>query len=184
MSRAYKFKNEEGLYFVSFATVGWIDVFTRIMYKDIIVDSLKYCQKEKGLNLYAWVIMSNHIHLIAEAETGFLMPHIMRDLKKHTSKELIKAISNNMQESRKEWMLSIFKRAGEYNSNNKEYQFWQQDNRPIEIKTSAMIKQKLDYLHANPVVAGYVDKEEEYLYSSARDYHGTGKGLIDIMLLY
>ena len=183
MSRGYKFQNSAGLYFVSFATVGWIDVFTRAIYKDIVVESLKYCQKEKGLNLYAWIIMTNHIHLIAEARDGFLMQNIMRDLKKHTSKELIKAIINNQQESRKEWMLSIFKSAGEYNSNNKEYQFWRQDNNPIEIWTENVFKQKLDYLHANPVETGFVEKEEEYLYSSARDYHGTAKGLIDIILL-
>ena len=183
MSRGYKFKNPEGLYFVSFATVGWIDVFTRTIYKDIIVESIKYCQKEKGLNLYAWVIMTNHIHLIAEAREGYLMQHIIRDLKRHTSKQLLKAIAENQEESRKEWMLAIFKNAGEYNSNNKSYQFWRQDNQPIEIWTTSVVKQKLDYLHANPVHAGIVDKEEEYLYSSARDYHGTGKGLIEISLL-
>lgn len=183
MSRGYKFQNPEGLYFVSFATVGWVDVFTRVIYKDIVVESIKYCQKEKGLNLYAWVIMPNHIHMIAEAREGFLMQHIIRDLKRHTSKQLLKAIAENQEESRKEWMLAIFKNAGEYNSNNKNYQFWRQDNQPIEIWTTAVVKQKLDYLHSNPVHAGFVDKEEEYLYSSARDYHGTGKGLIEILLL-
>ena len=183
MSRGYKFHNPEGLYFISFATIGWVDVFTRNIYKDIVVESLQYCQKEKGLNLYAWVIMTNHIHLIAEARDGYLMQHIMRDLKKHTSKKLIKAIANNHQESRKEWMLAIFKSAGEYNSNNKDYQFWRQDNRPIEIWSSDVVEQKLSYLSANPVEAGFVDKEEDWMYSSARDYYGTGKGLIDVILL-
>lgn len=182
MSRAYKFHNPEGLYFVSFATVGWIDVFTRSLYKDIVVESIRFCQKEKGLNLYAWVIMTNHVHLIAEAK-GNLMQHILRDLKRHTSKQLLRAIAENPQESRKEWMLAIFSNAGKYNSSNKDFQFWQQDNRPIELSSAAMISQKLDYLHANPVKAGYVDKEEEYLYSSARDYHGIGKGMLEIILL-
>jgi putative transposase len=115
MSRGYKFQNPEGLYFVSFAVVGWVDVFTRVIYKDIVVNSLKYCQAEKGLNLYAWVIMTNHIHLIAEAREGYLMQNIIRDLKRHTSKQLLKAIIENQEESRKEWMLAIFKKAGEYN---------------------------------------------------------------------
>jgi len=170
------------LYFVSFATVGWIDVFTRIIYRDIIVESVKYCQKEKGLNLYAWVIMTNHVHLIVEAREGFLMEHIIRDLKRHTSKQLLKTIIENPVESRREWMLAIFKSAGNYNSNNKNYQFWQQNNRPIELWTTEVLMQKLEYLHANPVEAGFVDKAEDYLYSSARDYCGE-KGLIDVLLL-
>ena len=183
MSRGYKFHNAEGLYFVSFATVGWIDVFTRPVYKEIVVESIRYCQREKGLNLYAWVIMTNHIHLIAAAAQSKLMSHILRDLKRHTSKQLIKAIAQNPKESRKQWMLAIFGKAGKYNSNNTDFQFWQQDNHPIELLSVDMLQQKLDYLHANPVEAGFVDKEEEYLYSSARDYHGTGKGMLDIELL-
>jgi putative transposase len=110
MSRGYKFQNPAGLYFVSFAVVGWIDVFTRVIYKDIVVNSLKYCQAEKGLNLYAWVVMTNHIHLIAEAKEGYLMQNIIRDLKRHTSKQLLKTIIENQEESRKEWMLAIFKK--------------------------------------------------------------------------
>jgi len=68
MSRKYKFDNPEGVYFISFATVGWIDVFTRPIYKDILIESLSYCQKEKGLELFAWCIMTNHVHLIARAK--------------------------------------------------------------------------------------------------------------------
>lgn len=183
MSRAYKFKNEEGLYFISFATVGWIDVFTRNIYRDIVVNSLQYCQQQKGLNLYAWVIMTNHIHLIASAKEGFLMQNIIRDLKRHTSKQILQSIQDNPSESRKEWMLSIFRSAGQYNSNNKEYQFWRQDNKPIEIWSSEVLQQKLEYLHNNPVRAGFVERAEDYLYSSAKDYYGTGKGLIDVELL-
>ena len=126
MSRAYKFHNPEGLYFISFATVSWVDVFTRREYKDIVVESLRYCHKEKGLELFSWCVMSNHVHLIARAKEGYQLQHIVRDLKKYTSKQVLKAIESNPQESRKEWMLPIFKRAGTYNSNNKTYQFWQQ----------------------------------------------------------
>lgn len=182
MSRKYKFNNPEGLYFISFATVGWIDVFTRNIYKDIVVDSLKYCQQEKGLILYAWVIMSNHIHLIAEAKEGYLMQNIIRDLKKFTSKQILNVIENNDYESRKNWMLAIFKKSGEFNSNNTNYQFWQQNNHPIELTNNKMIDQKLDYLHNNPVKNGIVDIDEEYIYSSARNY-AERVGLIDVELL-
>jgi REP element-mobilizing transposase RayT len=94
MSRKYKFRNPEAVYFVTFTTVNWIDVFTRLIYKEIIVDSLNYCIKNKGLMVYAWVIMSNHVHLVIESRNAPL-EDIMRDLKKHTSKKIIKAIEEN-----------------------------------------------------------------------------------------
>jgi putative transposase len=182
MSRAYKFYNPEGLYFITFATVGWIDVFTRDLYKNILLDSIKFCQKEKGLEVYAWCLMTNHIHLIAKAKDGFEMSGTIRDLKKFTSKKIIEAILTNQQESRKEWMIAIFKSSGSFNINNKEYQFWQKDNKPIELWSNEVIEQKLDYIHHNPVKAGFVSEPEHWLYSSALDYSG-GKGLLEIVYL-
>ncbi|RRJ92849.1 transposase, partial [Flavobacterium macacae] len=64
MSRNYKFHNPEGLYFVSFAVVGWLDVFTRSEYKDLVLESLEFCQNNKGMEVHAWCIMTNHLHLI------------------------------------------------------------------------------------------------------------------------
>ena len=93
------------------------------------------------------------------------------DFKKFTSKQIIKAIQDHPGESRKEWMLKIFNEAGIANSRNKKYQFWRQDNHPIELYSAAFTNQKIDYIHENPVMAGIVDKAEEYLYSSARDYY-------------
>lgn len=183
MSRAYKFHESKGLYFISFATVGWIDVFTRKEYKDMMVNSILYCQTNKGLGLFAWCIMSNHVHLIAKANADHTLSEILRDLKKFTSKQIIKAIQDNPQESRKEWMLRIFSNAGSYNPNNTGFQFWRQDNKPIELFTAEVTKQKLDYLHQNPVEAGFVDYPEDYPYSSARDYIGKA-GLLKIELLY
>ncbi|WCT13051.1 REP-associated tyrosine transposase [Mucilaginibacter jinjuensis] len=181
MSTNYKFHNQEGLYFITFSTVRWIDVFTRRIYKDIIVDSLNYCIANKGLELFAWVIMSNHVHLIARTNDKPLST-IIRDIKRHTSKQLLKAIEENTQESRKDWLLYLFNRAGEYNPNNEYYQFWQQDNHPIELWTNDVMDQKLNYIHDNPVTAGWLDLPEHYLYSSARSYAGE-QGLINISLL-
>ena len=73
MSRKYKFHNPEGLYFITFATVGWIDVFSRQIYRDLLIENLQYCQMEKGLELFAWCIMSNHVHLITRAKVNYLM---------------------------------------------------------------------------------------------------------------
>jgi len=123
MSRNYKFNNPDGIYFISFATVEWVDVFTRNEYKNILIESLKHCQAEKGLILFAFVIMSNHVHLIAKANEEHSLSDVLRDFKKFTSKAIVKAIKDNPKESRKDWMLKIFKEAGEKNGNNKNYQF-------------------------------------------------------------
>ena len=80
-------------------------------------------------------------------------------------------------------MLWLMERAGKKNSNNLNFQLWQQDNHPIELATPAITHQKLDYLHYNPVVAGIVEKPEDYLYSSAIDYYTNRKGMIDIILI-
>jgi REP element-mobilizing transposase RayT len=181
MSRNYKIHNQERLYFVTFSVIRWIDVFTRREYKDILVESFKYCIANKGLELYAWVIMSNHVHLIIGTKDK-PMQDILRDIKRYTSKALTKAIGENGQESRREWMLWFFEREGKANPNNEKYQFWQQGNHPIELWSNDGIDQKLDYIHNNPVEAGWVEEPEHYLYSSARDYAGN-KGLIDILLL-
>jgi len=181
MSRKYKFLDQSKLYFVSFATVYWIDVFTRELYKQILIDSLKYCQQKKGLEIFAWCIMTNHVHLIIGTE-GNKMEDILRDFKSFTSRELKEAIKNNLQESRKEWMIWMMERAGKLNNQNGNWQLWQQHNKPIELFTYSVIKQKLDYIHNNPVEAGFVTNAIDWNYSSAIDYAGE-KGFLDIKLL-
>jgi putative transposase len=182
MSRAYKIQNPEGIYFLSFATVGWIDIFTRDEYKDILVSSLRHCQTEKGLQIHAWVIMTNYIHLVASVKAGFSLVDVVRDFKRHTSKVILKSILDSNTESRKDWMLAIYRNAGAYNSNHKTYQFWRQDNKPIEIYSNEVIDQKIDYVHDNPVSAGFVGEPVQWLYSSAVDYAG-GNGLVEISFL-
>jgi putative transposase len=183
MSSKYKVGDNEIPHFISFSVVNWIDALTRNEYKDVIVESLKYCQKEKGMKLHAWILMSNHVHLIISCKQGFLISDCLRDLKKYTSKQIVEAIKNNPKESRKEWMIWMFERAGKKNVNNKGFQFWQQDNHPIELVTNEMLQERLDYLHENPVKAGIVYKAEDYIYSSAIDYYTEQKGLIKLELI-
>ena len=153
-------------------------VFTRKEYKDIVLDSIRFCQKEKGMVLYGWCIMSNHVHLILSPRNNNLSD-LLRDFKKFTSKQVIAAIQNNTTESWREWMLQIFKIEGERNSRNEGFQFWRQDNGLKECYSKSFTDQKLDYVHSNPVEAGLVDKAEEYVYSSARDYYyGKNLGLL------
>jgi len=179
----YKIRDKEGIHFVTFAVTEWVDVFTRKDYCDILLDSIRYCQKEKGLVLHAWCLMSNHIHMVISARNHD-PSNILRDFKKFTSKQIVKAIAEHPGESRKRWMLDIFKKTGEQNRRNTNFQFWRQDNHPIVLITAPFIDQKLDYIHNNPVVAGIVDKAEEYVYSSARDYfNGKQCGLLEVELL-
>ena len=101
------------------------------------------------------------------------------------AKKIIKAIINNEHESRKTWMIEIFRQAGQTNSRNDEYQFWRQDNQPKECYSPSFTIQKLNYIHNNPVEAGLVDKAEEYVYSSARDYyHQKNCGLLDVTCIW
>ncbi len=183
MEGGYKIKNQAAIYFITFAVVEWVDVFSRKEYRDIVLDSIRFCQQEKGLQLHCWCIMSNHLHLVVSPQNENLSD-VLRDFKKFTSKQIIKAISENKQESRREWMLEIFRKEGAKNSRNSEFQFWRQDNRPMELYSGQFIIQKMNYVHNNPAEAGIVDKPEHYLYSSAKDYFHTKKcGLLDLVFL-
>ena len=135
--------------------------------------------QHKGLILHAWVMMTNHVHLIMSSNTHKL-EHIVRDLKKYTSKQIIKAIQENNSESRKEWMLNLFAYAGRCNNNNKEFQFWKQDYHPIALNSPEKIQQRLNYLHENPVRSGLVLAPWYYKYSSAVDYYTNEKGQLKI----
>ncbi|HXS35094.1 MAG TPA: transposase [Flavipsychrobacter sp.] len=182
MSRKYRIQDQTQMYFVTFTVVNWIDVFIRDDYREIFTDSIKYCQQNKGLEVYAWCIMTSHIHLIIGTNGQNKLQDIIRDLKAYTSRHLRKAIEDSNIESRKEWLLWMFERAGTYNSNNNDFQLWQQHSHPIELSRGELVKQRLDYLHNNPVTAGFVTEPNHWKWSSAYDYSG-GKGIVDIILI-
>lgn len=178
MSRKYKFHNQEGLYFVSFATVFWLDVFVREAYFLTVLESLRFCRERKGMRIYCYCIMPSHIHLIFRSEQGD-PSGLLRDFKTFTSKELQRNIAENPTESRKEWLLWMMKHAAEEKRNVKTRQFWQHHNQPIELWSASVIDQKVDYIHMNPVQAGFVMEPQHWKYSSALDYSG-GKGQLAI----
>jgi putative transposase len=181
MSRKYKFGEKTGAYFISFATVYWIDVFTRDEYFANITESLDYCRKHKAMELYGYCIMPSHIHLIFrsanEDPSG-----LIRDFKGFTSKKMLKAVEENPQESRKEWMLWMMQQAGAKSSNVPQRQFWQHHNQPIELWSRDIMLQKLNYIHNNPVVSGLSVDAAAWKYSNAISYCG-GNGVIDVILL-
>lgn len=177
----YKIRNQSATHFLTFTVVGWVDVFTRQIYRDMLLDNIRFCQANKGLLLHCWCLMSNHLHLVASARNGDLS-NIVRDLKKFSSRQLVKAIETGRRESRREWMTRLFKEFGQANARNTDSQFWQQDNHPEELYSASFTFQKINYIHQNPVAAGIVAQPWEYLYSSARDYHESRKcGLLDIV---
>ncbi|HLO58481.1 MAG TPA: transposase [Bacteroidales bacterium] len=170
MSTGYQIEDQEGIFYLTLTIVDWIDIFTRKIYRDLIIDSLRYCQLNKGLDIFAFVIMSNHLHIIVQSIKGDLSG-TLRDFKKFTSNNIIQTI-NDTPESRGVWILERFKLKADQHSRNKEYQVWIQNNHAIQLYSPDFIREKLDYLHNNPVRAGWVDKPEDYIYSSARYYAG------------
>lgn len=178
MSDKYKFHDPEGTYFVTSTVVGWVDLFTRPELKHIIIGSLQFCQKEKGLLIHAWCLMPSHLHMIISTVQEPL-PDIMRDFKKFTAREIIKEV-DTVFESRKDWMLDLFGEVADNLSRVKNYKIWQDGNHPIQLTTGRVLQQKLDYIHENPVKAEIVGEPEHYLYSSARDYYLNQQGFLAI----
>jgi putative transposase len=161
--------NSEHPYFVTLTVVGWVDLFTRKEYCDVIFDSLNFCSQNKGLKLSAYVIMPSHIHMIIRNQKSKL-PSILRDFKSFTAKQILHMIETESFESRKEWLLHIFKYNAAFRNQNSHYMLWQKTNHPIDLTNSKIYDQKLDYIHENPVAAGLVTDAESWVYSSATKY--------------
>jgi REP element-mobilizing transposase RayT len=180
MSTGYQIKDQEALHFLTFQIVDWVDIFTRKIYKDIIIDSFKYSIEHKGLQIFAYVIMTNHVHLIAHNSNSCLSGCV-RDLKKFTSKKIVATIFD-ISESRKEWIINRFKFNASHYKGNKSFQVWTHENHAIQLFSNEFIKEKIEYIHNNPVRAGIVQYPEDYLYSSARNYASL-EAPIDIPVL-
>jgi REP element-mobilizing transposase RayT len=177
MLDGYKIRDQFRPHFVTFTVTDWVDVFSRKIYRDIVIDSFKYCQKEKGLFIFGYCIMSNHIHAILQSHTGELSKTI-GELKRHCSKAILKTIQTEP-EIRKDWMLKRFEFAAQGTNNNELYKFWRNGNHPEEILTTEFFWTKLNYIHMNPVRSGIVCKAHHYLYCSASNYI-IGTGLLNI----
>jgi len=176
----YFITNQHYTYFITCTVVNWIDIFTRPVYQDIIVQSLNYCVKAKGLHLNGWVLMTNHLHFVGRCEGPHRMSDFLRDFKKFTSKRLAEQIIE-FPESRRDWLLDKFSFEARKTRRAENYKIWTDSNHAIEMGDFD-IMQKLHYIHDNPVRAGIVQEAEHYLLSSARDYAGM-KGLVDLEMV-
>jgi len=167
----YPITDQHAPYFLTMTVMRWIDLFTRPGYKHIITDSLNYCVGQKGLSIYAWVLMTNHLHLIARVREPNRMSDFLRDFKKYTSKALIRSIQEPG-ESRQEWLLDAFSFEARRTQRAEEYKVWQDGNHAIQLYTPSFLWQKVHYVHQNPVRQAIVNEPEAYAFSSATDYAG------------
>jgi REP element-mobilizing transposase RayT len=178
MGFAYRINYQQGLYFVTFTVQQWINIFSRKEYVEIIIESIKFCQVNKGLLVHGWVIMTNHMHAIISCRGENKLSDIIRDFKKYTSRQIIEKIEENPPaESRKNWLMWLFNSKDE--EGNKSIKFWKEGSHPEEIHSEKFFFQKLNYIHNNPVKAGYVDLPAHWCWSSAAHFNGK-KGLIDL----
>jgi REP element-mobilizing transposase RayT len=173
----YKIRDQSKPHYVTFTVTEWVDVFTRPVYKDVVINSFKYCQVNKGLILFGYVIMSNHIHLIIQSKTGHLSD-LIRDIKRHIAVAVLKLIATEA-ESRRDWILKRFEFAANGSSRNVDYKFWRDGNHPEEIYSQHFFWCKLNYIHLNPIRQKIVNKASHFIYCSASNYI-ENKGLVEI----
>jgi REP element-mobilizing transposase RayT len=180
-AEGYRIRDQSATHFLTFSIMGWIDIFSRQRYKDLILESFQYCRNKKGLLIGGYVIMTNHIHVIWTAAHHNLSD-IVRDFKTFTSKAITASIQDEP-ESRRDWLLYMFSFYANRTNANDYFKVWTGNNHPEEIYSDRFGKTKLNYIHQNPVRAGIVNEPDHYLYSSAANYAGK-KGLIEIDFLY
>jgi len=172
----YKIYEPTHPHFITCTILHWIPIFTRQETTTIIFESLQYLQKLDNLKIYSYVILENHLHLIASSDDISMS---MRKFKSFTAKEILKYLQNQNVKTILD-QLAFYKKA---HKKNAQYQLWKEGIQPKLIRDEKMMLQKIEYIHNNPVKRGYVDEAKHWRYSSARDYHGM-KGLIDVERLY
>ncbi len=180
MSEKYRIWDQNKLYFLTLTVKEWIDIFIDDNYKLIIIDSLRFCQKEKGIEIFGYCIMSSHIHMIARVKENYKLSDCLRDFKKYTSKAIIRQISKEQDLSRRS-LIEKFINKNKDKTGKENHTFWQTGNHPVEISSNKFFDEKLEYIHNNPVVASLVKHPEDYLFSSARNYAGLDNHL-DVVL--
>ena len=168
----YRILHEHCPHFLTATVNHWLPLFTRPEVVEILLDSWRYLQRESGFVLYGYVVLENHIHLIAAS------PGLSRDIqrfKAYTAKEIIAYLERRNVRGMLE-LLALFKRVHKTESR---YQVWEEGSHPQLIESEEVMRQKLEYIHWNPVKRGYVDLPEHWRYSSARNYAGL-EGLIEV----
>jgi len=163
MRSRYQVHDAHAAYFVTSTVVAWLPVFTTAARCDLLAESLEYCREHKGLKIYAWVILDNHFHAIL---SGSCLPRILADFKRHTAQRVLE----QLEKENAEWLLNQFQYFRAKHKVESTHQVWQEGSHPQEIADDEMMRQKLDYLHQNPVKRGLVTAAEHWRYSSAHEW--------------
>ena len=158
-------ENKNKIHFLTFTTIEWIDVFTKPEYFDLIMNTFKYCQKNSGLLLYGFVIMTNHIHCLVSTKENYSLENIVASFKKFTTSQ----IKELLEKDNRKYILALIN-SSFAKKKNTSFQIWQRENYPEMIESEKFFLQKLNYIHNNPVVKFYVAKPEDWIYSSAKNY--------------
>ncbi len=172
----YYFAEPDRPHFLTCTVVEWLPVFTRQEAAQILFDSWEYLQRNQGLRLYGFVVLENHLHVVAQAED---LPAAWRSFKSYTARKLI----DRLVAHRAEALLKRMRFTRKAGRSDREYQFWQEGSHPQLIEGEAMLRQKLEYIHQNPVKRGYVDEAVHWRWSSARSYFG-GEGMIEVFTVW
>ncbi|USE37433.1 transposase [Endozoicomonas sp. SCSIO W0465] len=172
----YSFIQPDKPHFLTLTVLHWIPVFTRQNTVCILLDSLRWLVKD-NFRLYAYVILENHLHLLAQS------PQLDKDIaryKSYTAKQLI----NYLKQRKVSTILDQLAFYKKKHKADRALQFWQEGVHPELIIDEAMMVQKIDYIHQNPVKRGYVDLPVHWRYSSARNYAGQRNGLLDVITVW
>ena len=166
--------DQHGCYYLTFNVVDWVDVFIRPVYKQIIVDTLNFLVASRGLEVYAWCLMSNHLHLVCRSTREEGISSIERDFKKETTKRILSEIDVEP-DIRRNWMMERFEKFCHTLKRKEKFNLWQSCTNPVHIRMDeeSDLQHYIHHVHDNPVRDGIVNKPEDYMYSSARDYSGT-----------
>ena len=174
-----RIEDENEIHFLTLHVVEWMDVFSKKRYKDIFLNNLIRYQDDEHLEIYAWCLMTDHVHLIVRASEENTLTEVIELFKKDCQKQIVKDILTSSTEKRQKWMLSMMMAAAKKNKRTSFYQLWEIPNNPILIEETSDFNQMLNVMHEKPVEAGIVDNSEEYIYSSARNFNDS-EGLIDL----
>ena len=168
-------ENENQIHFLTFTTIEWIDIFTKLEYFELLSKSVNYCQANLGLKVYGYVFMTNHLHFLWQAKEGKKLSDIVRSYKRFTTEKIKPLVKRD---SRK--YINGLIRTSFYKRTRNKFQVWQDYNYPELTETEKFFQQKLNYIHNNPVEKGYVANPEDWFYSSAGFYLSGEVGSIKI----
>jgi REP element-mobilizing transposase RayT len=163
MRSRYRILEKHHAHFITATIVAWLPVFTTAARCEIIVHALEYCRTEKGLRIHAWVLLDNHFHAIL---SGPDLSQTLADLKRHTARRLIE----RLEEENCSWLLDQLRHRRLAHKSESRHQVWQEGSHPQALMSDAILEQKLEYLHNNPVKRGLAASPEHWRYSSAHEW--------------